>query len=294
MDGAKRKEFCIRRMDAIASDHHIIIDGTLKQDTSVVNDLSAYSHKASGCADVSVLYAYDLEKKEPIYAEVFPGNFIDATSYPVFIEHNNITRGIIVADKGFPPSKIAQQLEKHPDLHFLTPIKRNDSRIAANDMLSWQGVLRVIDRRVAYCRKRIKGGRWLYAFKDMSRAHGEENFFFDKLLKDSSAQFSIHDYDKTKMRGGVMVFESDLEADAEAIYRCYADRWKLEMVFCRYKSDECLDKTRVEGDFTLIGSEFVNFISTLITCRIVERMEKTELLKEMTYQELMEDLTDAW
>ena len=50
----------------------------------------------------------------------------------------------------------------------------------------------------------------------------------------------------------------------------------------------------MEGDFTLIGSEFVNFISTLITCRIVERMEKTDLLTEMTYQELMEDLTDAW
>ena len=237
MDGAKRRDFYSRKMDAVASDHHIVI---------------------------------------------------------AFIEHNNITKGIIVADKGFPPSKIARQLEKHPDLHFLTPIKRNDSRIAANGMLSWQGVLHGIDRRVAYCRKRINGGRWLYAFKDMGKAHGEENLFFDKLLKDTSARFSIQDYDKTMVRGGVMVFESDLEAEAGAIYRCYADRWKLEMVFRRYKSDECLDKTRVEGDFTLIGSEFVNFISTLITCRIVERMEKTDLLKEMTYQELMEDLTDAW
>ena len=160
MDGAKRRDFYIRRMDAVASDHHIVIDSTLKQDTSIVNDLSAYSHKAriKVCADVSVLYAYDLEKKEPICAEVFPCKFIDATSYPAFIEHNNITRGIIVADKGFPPSKIAHQLEMHPGLHFLTPIRRNDSRIAANGMLSWQGVLRGIDRRVAYCRKRIKGG----------------------------------------------------------------------------------------------------------------------------------------
>ena len=95
MDGTKRWDFYIRRMCAVASDHHIVIDGTLKQDTSVVNDLSAYSHKAriKGCADVSVLYAYDLEKKESIYAEVFPGNFIDANSCPAFIEHNNITGG---------------------------------------------------------------------------------------------------------------------------------------------------------------------------------------------------------
>ena len=45
MDGGKRKDFYIRRMKEISSDHHIVIDGTLKQDTSTVNDLSAYSHK---------------------------------------------------------------------------------------------------------------------------------------------------------------------------------------------------------------------------------------------------------
>ena len=157
---------------------------------------------------------------------------------------NNITRGMIVADKGFPPSKIAHQFKMHPDFHFLTPIKRNDSRIAANDMLEWQGVLRGIDSRVAYCRKRIKGGCWLYAFKDMSNAHGEGNLFFDRLLKDSSARFSIEDYDKTMMRGGVMAFESDFETDAEAIYSCYADRWKLEMVFRRNTSGRRLHAHR--------------------------------------------------
>ena len=57
MDGGKRREFYLRRMDAVSRDHHVVIDGTLKQDTSVVNDLSAYSHKVriKGCADVSVL-----------------------------------------------------------------------------------------------------------------------------------------------------------------------------------------------------------------------------------------------
>ena len=41
MDGNRRKLFYQRRMSATATDHHIAIDGTLKQDTSTVNDLSA-------------------------------------------------------------------------------------------------------------------------------------------------------------------------------------------------------------------------------------------------------------
>ncbi|MCR5339329.1 MAG: hypothetical protein K6E75_12315 [Lachnospiraceae bacterium] len=114
MDGNRRKLFYQRRMASTAVDHHIAIDGTLKQDTSVVNDLSAYSYKARvrGCNDVSVLYAYDIERMEPICAEVFPGNSIVASSYPAFIRDNDIRKGIIVADKGFPPSKIKAELRK--------------------------------------------------------------------------------------------------------------------------------------------------------------------------------------
>lgn len=39
-DGARRKEFYQRRLLTTAVNHHIAIDGSLKQDTSVVNDLS--------------------------------------------------------------------------------------------------------------------------------------------------------------------------------------------------------------------------------------------------------------
>jgi hypothetical protein len=103
-DGRKRQRFYQKRLASVAADHHIAIDGTLKQDTSTVNDLSAFSYKArvKGCQDISVLYAYDIELMEPVCAEVFPGNSIDASSYPRFIRDNDIRKGIIVADKGFP------------------------------------------------------------------------------------------------------------------------------------------------------------------------------------------------
>lgn len=51
MDGSKRRQFYQLRMQSTATDHHIAIDGTLKQDNSKINDLSAYSRKARvrGC-----------------------------------------------------------------------------------------------------------------------------------------------------------------------------------------------------------------------------------------------------
>lgn len=294
MDGPKRKQFYQLRMQATAAGHHIAIDGTLKQDNSKANDLSAYSHKARvrGCCEVSVLYAYDIERMEPVCAEVFPGNSIDASSYPAFIRDNDIRKGIIVADKGFPPSKIKAELQERPDLHFLTPIKRNDTRISGNDMLAFEGVLPGIDAHVAYRKKQIKGGRYLYAFKDAKKASAEESSYLARAQKQGT--FSPEKYAQKQAAFGVIVLESDQDLDPKTAYLCYGDRWLLELVFNRYKSDECLDRTDVQGDFSVIGSEFINFLSTVATCRIVRKARNAGLLDKMSYGDLMDDLSSAW
>jgi len=293
-DGQRRKQFYDRRIAATAAEHHVAIDGTLKQDTSTVNDLSHFSYKGrvKGRKELSVLYAYDIERMEPICAEVFPGNSIDASSYPAFIKDNDIRNGIIVADKGFPPSKIKAELEDRPNLHFLTPIKRNDVRIANNHMLDFEGVLCGIEKRVLYKKAKIKGGHFLYAFKDASLYASEEAAFLNKAKFHGS--FDPAKYERKRETFGVMVLESDRDMPPETAYQCYDDRWKLELVFRRYKSDECLDKTGAQGDFTVIGSEFVNFLSTVMTCRMLAKAKDCGLLKEMSYGELMEDLNEVW
>lgn len=294
MNGSKRRQFYQLRINAVSADHHVALDGTLKQDNSKVNDLSAYSHKARvrGCCEVSVLYAYDIERMEPVCAEVFPRNSIDASSYPAFIRDNDIRKGIIVADKGFPPSKIKAELEERPDLHFLTPIKRNDVRISGNDMLSFEGVLTGIDAHVVYKKKQIKGGRYLYAFKDAKKASAEETSYLANAQKKGT--FSPESYAKKKSLFDVIVLESDQDLEPKTAYVCYEDRRLLELAFNRYKSDECLDHTDVQNDFSVIGSEFINFISTVATCRIIRKAREAGLFDHMTYGELMDDLSSAW
>jgi hypothetical protein len=90
------------------------------------------------------------------------------------------------------------------------------------------------------------------------------------------------------------VLESDQDLEPIVAYTCYEDRWLLELVFKRYKSDECLDHTGEQGDFSVIGSEFVNFISTVATRHIIKKAEQAGLLKQMSYGDLMDDLSSAW
>ena len=293
-DGTKRRLFYQRRAMKVAADHHVAIDGMLKQDTSTVNDLSAFSYKAriKGCRDVSVIYAYDIEAMEPICAEVFPGNSIDAVSYRSFILDNDIKSGIIIADKGFPPVRIIQELGDRPDLHFLTPIKRNDVRIGNNDMLTFDGVLEGIGDHVLYKKACIKGGRYLYAYRSARKAAIEEADYLSR--REKNKDFAAGKYENKRSVFGVIVFESDLDMDPKTAYLCYDERWMLELVFRQYKNDQCLDRTNVQGDFSLIGSEFINFIATVATCRLIARAREAGLLNKMSYKDLMDDLSSAW
>lgn len=99
-------KFMRLRTEAVNMSHHLLVDGTLKTDTSKVNSLSDFSRKArlKGTRDISVLYAFDLEEREPVCSKCYPGNMLDATAYESFISENHITKGIIVSDKGFPSS----------------------------------------------------------------------------------------------------------------------------------------------------------------------------------------------
>ena len=68
----------------------------------------------------------------------------------------------------------------------------------------------------------------------------------------------------------------------------------MELVFNCYKSDECLDHTDVQNDFSVIGSEFINFLSTVATYQIIRKAQSTGLFENMSYSELMGDLSSAW
>lgn len=65
-------------------------------------------------------------------------------------------------------------------------------------------------------------------------------------------------------------------------------------MFRAYKNDIELTERNVQGDYSVNGMEFVNFILTVLTARIIDAFRKNGLLKEHSYGEIMDDLTGAW
>ena len=151
-------KFMRLRTEAVNMRHHLLVDGTLKTDTSKVNSLSDFSRKVrlKGSRDISVLYAFDLEGREPVCSKCYPRNMLDVTAYESFISENHITKGIIVSDKGFSSSAAEAQFKANPGLHYLTPLKRNAKLIGRYDMLTFTGIL-PSDSNITYRKEKCKG-----------------------------------------------------------------------------------------------------------------------------------------
>ena len=64
-------------------------------------------------------------------------------------------------------------------------------------------------------------------------------------------------------------------------------RGEIELVMRYYKSACEFDETRIHDDFSGIGSEFCDFISSVFTYRLVNKFEKIEIADNLNYKRIM-------
>ena len=66
----------------------------------------------------------------------------------------------------------------------------------------------------------------------------------------------------------MIVFESKSDLNPLEVYRAYAGRWEIEVMFDLYKNLIDLDTVNVQGDYRLYATEFINYLSVVIDSRV--------------------------
>ena len=284
--------FMRSRTSKVNMDHHLLIDGTLKSDESDINTLSEYSRKArlKNSRDISILYAFDLEKMEPVCSSCYPGNMIDETSFEDFIRINQIKSGLLVGDKGFPFSKSDDIFKENEELHYFNPLKRNSSLIDKYHMYEYDGIL-LNNPDITYKKVKVKEGYYLYSFRDSYKAFKEEKDYLSKQKKNNT--YENDRFEVKRKEFGTIVFEADIDMSGEIAYKAYDSRWEIELVMRFYKSALELDETRVHSDYSVLGAEFIDFLASLLTYRLLNEFDKKKLSEKYTYKKIMKILERA-
>ena len=287
----KINEFMKNRLKNIDKNAPVIVDGMLKGNNSETNSFSAFSRKGKvkGSKDISLLYAIDYQKGEPLASAVYPGNMLDQTAFQDFAGHFSLDRGVLIGDKGFVLNdEMRKSIALKSNLKYLIPIKRNLKEIDKLHLLDFDAVIKSKEA-VILCRKSSVNNRFYYSFKNVQTTGKEAHGFLQKncARKTIDTAALIKKYQKQENSFGTIVFESNLDFTPEEIYKMYEHRWDIEEVFRFYKNILEIDSVGVQQDTRLYGEEFINFLSTIITCRMRNHFDRQELFNDYSFRQIM-------
>lgn len=278
--------FMMKRSAKVPENHLVAIDGMLKSFESDESVLSEFSRKAlkKGTRDVNVIMAYDVDSMEPVCSNIYPGNINDKAVFGEFLKTNRISKGMIVTDKGFSYGSAKEVFLDNPGLHFLIPLNR-DAKVIDEYRALCTDVTLSNRPAIAGRKVRMQDGRHLYAYRDPDIANTEEKAWLEEH----------HDYDPSELADmrqvfGSIVFISDLDAPLETMYAAYEERWELEVLFRSYKNILGMDEGRVKTDISLIGTEFVNFLSVIMLCRLRKTFLNNPDLSKQSFRSCMKVL----
>ena len=84
-----------------------------------------------------------------------------------------------------------------------------------------------------------------------------------------------------------------MDLSPETVYKAYSQHWEIELVRRYYKSACEFDKTRVQDDYSVIGSESCDSLSTVLTFCLISAFDKEKILERMPYKKVMSVLNRA-
>lgn len=267
------------------SNGNIVVDGMLKNYNGKTS-LSQWSRKGStkGSKDISILYALDIESNEPIGFAVNQGNLLDIKAFEVFVKKYDLTKGVVIGDKGFQMhEELRSEILKNKNLKYLIPIKRNSKIIKENNLLKCREILHNIESTNILAKKTKLGDKFYYSFIDIKKQSAEFNCRLDRQIKKELDVNVVLDKKETY---GSIVFESNIDENLESVYAMYKERWEIEVLFDFYKNIVELKNGNVHDDYKILGQEFINFITVIIATKLKKKFLELKLNEKYSFKQI--------
>lgn len=281
-----------KRIAAMAG-KDLVIDGMLKDCNRTTDSFSEWSRKGAkkGSMDVNLLYAFDMESQEPVAVKPYPGNMLDMTAVQDFIAEFPVSSGLLVMDKGFSSEANISRLKEINGLSFIVPLKQSARKVKDNGLL--EPFASVLDgyqeATILYKKVKVNDSCFLYAFRDPRCAYEQQVGYISFGKKKGT--YSEDKFLSKLDQFGLIVFESKSDLDPLEVYRAYAGRWEIEVMFNLYKNLIDLDTVNVQGDYRLYATEFINYLSVIIDSRVKKLLASNPVASKYSFRQVFRYLS---
>ncbi|UWD34892.1 transposase [Mycoplasma cottewii] len=286
------KSFIQNRMNNVSPESTIVIDGMFKSLNSRNSSFTRWSWQTitKGAQNICLLYAFDLNKKELIGGKVLKGNTVDLMDCNKFISYFSSNSCLILGDKGMVSQEGLNKLKKsNNNLKNLFPIERNDKRIKSLNLSEYDTKFNSNHDLVLSKRNKISDNEYLYSFKSMSDYNQERKIYLNNTDKNNNSE----ELKEKENQFGTIHFVSDEDLSLKQIYDLYKTRWEIEDFLNFYKNIIELDFSRLQKNTSIVATEFINLITTIITSRMKKEFEEKGLTDNFSFNQIMERLGSA-
>ena len=299
----ERFEYKWKVLGCLIKSDVIFIDGSYRQFNSIRSFLSKYpiKKKFRGYFVINVIFAFIPGAKE-LLSSVYPGSYSDVSVFRSFLLDNKIYVGILIGDAAFIASvvqKLKEENAEFKDLSYIGIMRSNDQRIKEFDLLSFESAFESA-RGTVLCKKVKDENKniYYYAYKNLKISYTQETIFARKAIEhpESVKDFKTS-YNDEVQKFGVKIVETPLDCSPSEIYDLILERWTIETVFYKQEHDLGFNKTRVHDEFSVIGQDFVNSVSTSLYLKACEKIKKIQhlgLLVTSSYKGVIEYLKGIW
>ncbi|QVJ95919.1 transposase [Mycoplasma mycoides subsp. capri] len=285
---SKMEEFMNKRLEEF-SNHTVVVDGMLKDNTSKTNIYSEMSRKSrtKGAQNFNLIYAYDVDSEEPIASSIYPGNMLDYTAFKDFLKTYDMKKGLLILDKGFN-DKECKELMQQKNISYLIPIKL-DFAVKKLNLKTGFKTSFSYDEDTIRAKKMNVNDKTYYCFKSTFAETSQKQAYMNRVN-----QKGVYDEDKFLEKEdlfGLILFESSDDLNLKDVYIAYKKRWQIESLFKQFKNILELNEGNVQGNYRIKASEFINFLSSIMLCRIKNYLFKLGLLEDKTISQIFRYLS---
>lgn len=264
LGGNRLSSFNFMRDFIDSSSKYIIIDGTKIINDSITNGSSKLNINNTGgfSKQVKVLFSFDSSSNMPVFFKGYRGNVLDKTAFLDYIEEAGFNNNsCLVTDKGFNDIEAIEYLKMN-NIPYLIPLKRNSLVLRENiqNQLTTDYFYYEEDNTTIWFYKETLTKGYRYYFKNSRISERETtNLYKNMLIKNQDIK--LRSSNNKINKGGVIVFESNMNVDPIEIYKLYTSRWLIETFYKDLKSINNFGTINVQGDNALFGNQFITFIS---------------------------------
>jgi transposase len=278
----------------VSGNGNIVFDSThiFSRSEQMKMNAIGYNSKKDFTPQINLLYMFSVDKQQPIFYRIFPGNIGSVKALKLSIQESGVQNCTVIGDKGFASEANFAILEDEY-LDYIFPLKRDNKLIDYTRLKSreynkaFDGYFLYNDRPIFYYQLKSENGRQVTVFHDPKLKLDEESNYL-RRIEQKLEGYNLESYQQKQLHFGTMSMISNIkDAKAEELYIQYKNRMEIETLFDSYKNLLEADSSYMHSDSAFEAWAFLNHLATMLYYKIFILLKEKKKLNNMSPKDLL-------